>query len=498
LTTIAVGALLAAGWRTQWNRAWRFSQAKAGLWLLLLQLGIGATALWRLRPAAAGTTLASAAVLIVLQAGGWAFFMAFLSGRNQLFGMRTLTLVHVSPAPLLAPVVAAAFFGILRRCWSMLIWAVALGTVAGPWAVPILWILGVVAATLGHLAGLLILIAWVRLAPRALSVTWVAILVLQVVLIWFLVYQVAVGVTPGSLAVALRVLRGPLVSALAALFGLPGLAMLLWLGIAPARLGQAYRDGWLRLSELADGAARPRRSAWPRLAPGAAGVVQAKEWLLAARNPATWFRLGALVLLGLTLFPARPAIERLAAGHLYLVVLGAGLGAVYFAFGELLAAGFSAEGPRLGLLIIAGVSPARLLAGKLLALTPYALLSAVSTWAVSVAVGGSLLQHLAAALATGGVALGLIAVSVGGAACDVKISEAEEEHELAALSTLMEQIPRGFGGNAGMIGSAVWAGCCAWAYSASSPWFLALLGPVPALVLLLGWWRLGRKLRAFE
>lgn len=496
MTAIAIRALLAADWRTTWNREWRFSQAKAGLWIMLLQAGFGATALWRLRPAAAGVTLASAAVLILLQAGTWSFFMAFLTGRNQLFGTRRLTLVHASAAPPLAPVVAAALSGSFRRCWSMLLWAAALGTVAGPWAVPVVWVLGVVSATLGHLAGLLALIAWVRVAPRLLAAAWVAVLVLQVVGIWFALYQVAVGLAPGSLSAVLSALRGPVPLLLSALFGLPGLAMALWLGLAPARLGQAYRDGWLRVGELADGAARPRRSVWPALAPGAAGSVLAKEWLLLARNPATWFRLGALALLGLTLVAARPSVQRLAASHHDLVVLGAGLGAVYFAFGELTAAGFSAEGPRLGLPAMSGVSAARVLAGKVLALAPYVLLSACSTWAVSAAAGDSLPNQAMAMTAALLIALGIIAISAGGAACDARVSEAEDEHELAALSALMEQIPRSIGGNAGMIGAAIWAGGCVWTLSGGPSLWWALLAALPVLVLLLGWWRLRAALAA--
>lgn len=489
-----IRALTAAQWRQDWNRQWRFSPAKAGLWLVLLQLGFGALALWRLRPAAAGMTLAGAAVLMAAQSGSWSFMMAFLTGRTQLFGSRTLILVHVSAAPPLAMVVAAAFSGLFRRAWSMLLWAIALGLVIGWAAVPVLWSLGVLVGTLGHLAGLLALIGWVRLAPRALGAAWVLLLVLQVALIWYLVYQLGAGVEAADLEQVVRSLRGPAVGAVAALFAVPGLCMVLWLGAAPSRLGHAYREAWLRLQELGAAAARPRRSAWPRAAvPGPAGAIVAKEWVLTARNPATWFRLGALLLLALVMVPARSTLISLAAARHDLLVLGAGLGAVFFCFSELIAAGFSAEGHRLGLAVVTGIRPARLLAGKFLAVSPFALLAGLAAWAVSATVGDGSARQAAMAAAALAVGLGTAAIAVGGAACDAQVSEAAEEVDQVALSNLMEQVPRGIGGSLGLIGSGLWAGGCVWAI-ARAPGLWALLAPVPPLALWLGWWRLRDRL----
>ncbi|HWI64201.1 MAG TPA: hypothetical protein VNT75_20375, partial [Symbiobacteriaceae bacterium] len=88
MTGTAVRALVAAEWQQTLNREWRFSRAKLGAWMLLLQLGFGALAFWRLQPAAAGVGLGGAAALTGLQAAGWSFLAAFLSGRNKLYGGR--------------------------------------------------------------------------------------------------------------------------------------------------------------------------------------------------------------------------------------------------------------------------------------------------------------------------------------------------------------------------------------------------------------------------
>ncbi|HWI63972.1 MAG TPA: hypothetical protein VNT75_19220, partial [Symbiobacteriaceae bacterium] len=443
-----------------------------------------ALAFWRLQPAAAGVGLGGAAALTGLQAAGWSFLAAFLSGRNKLYGGRTLALVHASPASSLAPVVAATFSGVGRRAWSMLLWALALSSAAGaPLALPALWALGVAAGSLGHLAGLLTLIAWVRLAPRALGAVWVGVLVVQVVVIYYALYMVGAGAAPVQIAT-------PMAAATALIFGLPGLVMLLWPCLAPARLGAAYRDGWLRLMELADGPNRPRRSVWPRWAPGAAGAVLAKEWVLAARNPATWFRLAALLLLAGALVPGQAALARLAAAHHDLVVLGAGVGATFFVFGELIAAGFSAEGYRLGLAVLSGTGAARLLAGKFLAISPYALATGLTAWTLSAVLGDE--PGTRAAMAGAGLAIGLgqAAIACGGAACDARLTEAEEEHDLAALSALMEQVPRGAGGSLGMAVALLWGAGCVWGAPAM------LLAPVPFLALLAGWWRLRDRLGA--
>ncbi len=485
MTYHAALALTEAAFRERWNRYWRFSRGKLGLWLFLLQLALAAGAVWRFGDQRGVTSFGAAAMAMLLQAGVWSFMSVFLTGRNKLYGNRgAVLLVHISPAPSWSVLFGEVVVGLPGRAWSMLVWAGMLGQLlpggAWWWAVPGLWLEGLVVGSLGQLAGLMVLVAWVRAQPRALAATWAAVLVLQLALMYFVLYLVVTGQPLEGLAS----LRWWAVGGLAAALGLPGAVLLAWLAAAPGRAGSAYREGWLGLAELGDSSARPRRSRWPALVPLGAGAVQAREWLYAARNPFTLFRIAVTAGLLVTLFPFG---SRLAGAHAEQAALGAGLGLVFFAFCEMAAAIFSNEGARTALWVVTGASPAGVLLGKLTALTPYALLSAASAWLAGLAVGVA--GPGALALQGGLAGLGMAAVMAGLGALDVKIAEVQEEDpETEGFSFALEQVPRGVFSVAGMVlAGLLGAGAVLW------PHPVIWLAPVAALGA--GYLRLHRLLR---
>lgn len=485
--SMALGALVRARYQEAFNGRWRFSRVKSGIWIGLLQVAAAAFLLWRLWPAAGSGRLPELVTATLLQHGVWAFIMAFLAGRMELFGERRATVVMLAPAPPFSPVAALVGFHLGRRIYSVLLWSVALGVLLpSPSGIVLLWVTGVAAGTLGELAGLLLLVAWVRLAPRALGAAWVTLLIFQVSLLWYLIYLLATGLPVAEAQAALGALRWWLVGGAGLLFGLPGVCMLLWLLLSPGRLSQAYREGWLRLDELGDAAARPLTSRWPALLPGSAGAVQAVTWLLAARNPATWFRLGALLLLAAGAMAGRPWLTEMAAAHHAWAVVGMGVGLVYFAFGEVPAALFVVDGPRLGLYCAAGVRPGRLLGAKLLAVLPLLLLMGAATlW-----VGGQV-QAAATAMAIGSA---MLAVAVGGGALDLK-GAAEDEAREGALAFLMEQVPRGVGGNLGLVAGGAVGALFVWLLDRGAPGALWGVLPIGALALGAGYLRLRHLLR---
>ncbi|HEY3366186.1 MAG TPA: hypothetical protein VGK74_14125 [Symbiobacteriaceae bacterium] len=508
----AVRALVAAAWRENWNRRWRFSPYKAGFWLLLVQVALTVGAVARMGGAARltagpGAAPGAAFLAMVLQGGVWSFMLVFLSGRGQLYGARSLPLVHIAPAPAYSVPAARVVAELPRRALSMLVWAAVLGFMLPPgerwWAVPALWATGMAAGSAGQLAGLLLLVAWVRTAPRLLGATWAVMFGLQLALFYYVVYLVASGFTLERLAESLGGLRGWLMGGLTVLFGLPGLLMLLWLARTPGRIGTAYRDGWLGLADLGDAAARPRRSRWPAvMAPAfagravwgpAAGAVQAREWLYAARNPFTLFRLAVTALLLLGLIPGRPWLSRLAQVRHDLVVLAVGVGLIFFAFGEMEAALFSNEGARMGLYVMTGVRPGRLLLGKLAAMSPVVLLTALATGLAGLTVGDGPGTAARLALQGGLVGLGMAAVMAGMAALDAGLKEQEELPEMEGLAAGLEQVPRGFFSMAGLVVAGGFGAGLIWQ---PGPVAGAVLWVLPPLALGLGYLRLRRLLLA--
>ncbi|MCL5039158.1 MAG: hypothetical protein M1299_04920 [Firmicutes bacterium] len=501
LATEATWALILAAWREGRNRHWRFSRAKAGLWLLLAQLGAAALAAWRLAGHTHdGNTLLLASA-ISLQAGVGSFLGAFQRGKERLYSHRFLPLVHVSPVSSTSVIMASIGADLPGKAWSALLLSAILGVILSPgsrmWGVPLLWTAGLVAGLLGQLLGLMALVFWARAAPGTLGMAWAGFLGLQLGVLGYLAYLLGTGLPLEALAGVLKSLRRWLFVGVVVLLGLPRMAIALRLTATPQRYGEVYREGWLNLAELADAASGPRRSRWPTLAPGSAGAIQAKEWLLLGRNRLSLIRLALWTIGSVGLVLAGPLLGQLAPPRQDLVILGLALALTWLCYGEVMAALFSTDRPHLILYIVAGVPSARLLAGKLLAMTPFVLFTALSTWTAGLAAGKGAMEGLSLALAGGGQGLGMAVIMVGMAAIDAVPRNQAEEADSEVLTVLFEQIPRGIGGWSGLALSVVFAMVGAWIISGVArvgPLVTAALFISPVLALVPAYLRLRQLL----
>lgn len=462
---VATRAMVLAAWREQWNRGWRFSPAKTGLWLFLTPAAFAGLALWRLggQEIESGVPLALSALCIQAAVAGC--LDGFATGQLRLYGVKTLPLLHVSPAPGFSVVAAELAARLPERAWRGLCWSVGLGFLLPPasrlWGVPLLWVAGVLVGLLGRAAGLLALLLVARRTPGMLKGARNLMMAVQLGLMLYLIYLVAVGADLTALGQALRVGTGFLFG-MAGIVGLPGVAMAIWAVRSPDKAGEAYREGWLNLMELAGEAGRPQCSRWPALADGSPGAVQAMEWLQAWRNRLTLDRVGVWALALALVLWQRGWLGRIAADRHDLIVLGLATGLLWFALGEQVGALNSTDRQRFSLYILAGVRPGRLLLGKLLAALPYVLLGLLGAWVASSAAGDPVPEQVRLALYGGGIALGMAVIMVGGSAAGAGPGGEEEQDQSPELSAIFEQVPRGkaawvaYLGATGFAAGAIW------------------------------------------
>ncbi|MGE5675458.1 MAG: hypothetical protein ACM3XM_16550 [Mycobacterium leprae] len=440
-------ALICAAWTERWNRQWRFSRVRSGLWVLLLQIGMAGALLWRVHGEGFTTGTSFSLWVMLTQAGIWAFLSVFLNS-TRLYGGRSQALLHLSPAPAWSLVVAQVGGDLPRRCWSMLLWALSLSAILPGeqrgWVVPLLWIAGVAIGSFGQFAGIFCVILLVRKAPQAYEGSRILVLLLQLVLFYVGIFLVARTGSLAQVAAGLTVVRrGWFAAGTALLLGVPGLLLLLQLMRHPGQVGEAYRDGWLRLMEMGERGARRRHSTWPAPSRGAAGAIVAREWLQMGRNGITLFRVVAMSLLLGSSFFMRGWLASLAEGRRELVILGIGVGLIWAAYGEMAAALFTSDAAGIGLYLVTGVRASRLMLGKLVALAPYVLLSVLSTLAVALAAGAGGWGGMALAVHGGAVGLGMVLIMIGLGALDLKEQEPGDAPEAREVSAALEQVPMG-------------------------------------------------------
>lgn len=441
----ATRALILAAWQERWNRMWRFSAVKPGLWLGLLQLAFVGLMLWRLGGAAPGANLSLMLIAIVAQAGAGSFLGALARGRESLYTAPVLPLIQISPAPAFSLVAAEVGAELPGRVWSALLLSAALSPMltARAWGVPLLMLVALGAGALGQLAGLLSLMGWVRFAPRTLGAAMAAAMLVYVGVLGYLLYLLAVGIPVAAGLDWLHSNQTWLIGGLAGFLGLPGLAMCLWLLVSPTRAGASYRESWLNLKELAGDSSRPRHSRLPALIGGAAGVIQAKDWVQSARNKLTLLRLAVWVGGIVALIIAGPALSRVAPDRQALLISGLGIGLAWLSLGELVGALFSVEGARIALYVVAGVRPVRLLAAKLLAAAPLALLAGVGNWVAAASAGVALPVQMRMLVLGGALGLGMTGIMVGVAAVRIAVQEEEPDEVSPEMAGMLEQVPRG-------------------------------------------------------
>jgi hypothetical protein len=409
----------------------------------------------------------------------------FLGGRQELFTKRFLELLHVvltDPARLVR---AAVAWAALERLANALFWAALFALVVHDHRVLAFFAVAgtaVVSGMLGYLAGLQLLL-WCARHPRLLEAMWLFLFLVGAGLIAAVGLWWALGADFQQLRAVAAIARRVLVPA-AIVAGSIGAALAIRLRRGGG-LGAAYRESWLQLRESGESGTR-RSSRWPRLLDGAAGALQAKEWVQAARNRTTLLRalvwaglLAIVIVLGPLLAPSTPPARVAAA-------LGIGLALALFNVGEIAAASFRADGPRLAWLVVAQVRPWKVLAGKLVACLPMPIGAVLSVSAAAFGMRVPFATQPALALVTGVAAIAMAMLVVGAAACGARISDQDAGGESDAIAAILEQLPRGIGAWAGLVlAFAVGAAAVVMTHRSGRP-VVSLWLFVPALLVLVG------------
>lgn len=489
-------ALLLAAWRAAFNDAWRFSRLRTGLWRALIHLFLAGLALWRLSSDPPALPAGTLFLLGFAEAWLFALVLLLLRGSERLFTGPVVRLVHLSPAPAQAVVLADVVGSLPQRAWSALVFTLALYPAARPaglWAVAALLAATLAGGILGHLTGLVAVLSMVRRWPGTLVALPAAGMALALSTVLAVSYLLAGGLwEPGLAGLGApapeggRALSGELI--LMAVLSLPGL---LWAaGAIRSRGADAHREGWLAVLEMADRRSRPLRSRWPALLPGPAGALQAQAWLAARRN---WFSLirlafavaGLVLPFFLEVDIARPRVAT--------YCIGAGLLFAIFNYGEQVAGLFSADGEQAALPVLAGTRPHQVLLGKWTAGLPLPLVALATTLVWAWSGGAAPAQALGLAATALAIALGCLTWMIGAGAFDAAPGQAVFRVE-GELAVAFEQVPTRPGGMVGLAGAALLAGAGLWLH-ASAPVWLPALAPLPVLAFLAGAWRVRRLMR---
>lgn len=481
-------AIAAAARRERWNLLWRFSRFKAGAWLLLSQAGAIAAALYNFARSGFSLPFASALSLIAVQSAVWGFASAFTQERDRLYRGRIVELVHLSPAPAHSLPLAGILSDLPSRAWTSLIWAGMFSrtSTGGWWNLPVLWMTSLAVSVATQLFATRLLVAAVRRRPNFLVWLWTLTLAGVAVLTGLFAYALVQPELLGRAGAYLVPVAPPLAALIVAAGAAAGAAALL----RPERLGELYRESWLRFSECSRTASLRVRSRWPALVRGQAGSLQAKDWLMALRNPLTWIRLGALAAVVAAMALLRPWLSSFSLEARRAAAEAVPYGAILFILGEAVAASLPAEREKLALFAVAGSTAGRLLFGKALAAAPVVLLTAVcyalSGWLFA------LEPDLAGRLLEGALSgTGMVALLLGAGAL-----EAPRRHPGLPIDEghqqMFEQIPTGIFSQAGFLAAAAFGAARVW----GPPLAGALAWIAPLVAFAAGWLRLERFFRA--
>lgn len=249
-------------------------------------------------------------------------------------------------------------------------------------------------------------------------------------------------------------------------------------------------ESWIRAAETARTARRRRGSSWPAAWPGPAGAVQAKDWLIAGRNPLTWVRLAALAAGVIALIMLKPWVSALALETRRVAAPAVAFGGALFILGEMMVTLLPSERDRLALLAVSGATAGRVLLGKALAAAPALLLTSglygLSGWAFALDAGVLALMWQGFWAATG-----MTAILLGAGALEAPRPVAALPVD-EAYQHLFEQVPTGLISQAGLLVAAAFGAAQIW----GGPLLAAAAWLAPVTILIAGWLRLDRFLRA--
>lgn len=483
------------GWRTtralarallqeKWNQSIRFSALKMGIWIKLMQIALVVWVVLEFQEAQVFQFSTVVWVLIFLTVL-LSYLDVFGKQEDLLYSNPFLPFIHISPCPPASVLTAAVIADIPHQAFTAALPAIVLGRllpsdmyVTGGLS---LWAIGVLTAVLAQLAGLLMLVGLVRVAPSILGITRILVPGVFISLIAYIVYILITGFPISALQNMLPEMQDDL--RLISLIALaPGVLMLLALLVVPSVIGQVYRQGWeVVYKRYASGGSSIRKSKWPALAGGPIGAIQAKEWLQAGRNRFTLLRAAFFVAGLIAAYLLGPVLAKQPEFWAAYLVIAAAYLVVLFSLGELLAAMFIGEGPNLAFYVIAGTSPKQLLLGKMLASIPTGLAGLISTWLFAYFAGLPWTEQFRLAVIGALLGFGMIFVMIGSAAAGISTKHMEKVADSKLMSQASEQMPSGIGAWTGIGLSLLYGAAGAWAGAGG----LSATGTVLLVVVLL-------------
>jgi|GEM_PF-2445525 len=281
-----------SGWRSSFNRTFRFSKMKTAAIFLVLQVAFFIF-IARRAPAmsAAGSREGLGGILAIMavQMGWFGMMYGFVRGQAQLYQGILVPLFQLTPARPLAFLIGRVIEAVPARAWSCLLWAWAYSSVVpGParWgALPLLAAFGIAVALIAHLAGLLLLTFWSRFSPKSMRNGTMLFGVVTLALVTAALIYLSEGGTVTELATIMRQYRLIAYGVVLTLTGVPGLLLMIGLLIRPAAVEDLYRRGVYQVLELNEADVDRRvRSRWLPLRQHVLRAVLSREWLELARS----------------------------------------------------------------------------------------------------------------------------------------------------------------------------------------------------------------------
>jgi len=509
-------AIALSGWRSTYNRLFRFSRMKSGLIFFALQ-ALMVYVIAQRAPAMAATSaaqgLAGMLALIALQMGWFGLMFGFSRGQMQLYQGLLVPLFQISPARPLAFLLGRVIEAVPQRSWTTLLWAWAYsGVVPGsgrPAALLLLFAAGLAVGMVAHLAGLLLLTFWSRYSPKTMrngSFLFGGLTLAAAT--WAIIY-LAQGGSVTDLALLMRQYRTGVIAGLLLTAGLPGLMLAFALAFAPGWVEDLYRQGLYRVVELGEqDTDRPGRSRWlPIAVDGVMRAVLSREWLQLSRSKIARIQLMIWAAGTVGVFLAGRAMEGAPMERLVQYVGSLSLLAWFMAFGHWVVRVFEQERVTIALYQIAAVPTPKLVAAKFTSIAvPSAILVGLSATIGSLAARLSPLEALqvmgyALLALTGGIFGGF---GVAAATADQEPEEPEAgaapRSEMAAPAAAQSNAWWSLARTAAvLVGTALplWAGAGRSGLAGFLPgglvWSVVLL--VPVLVLVGGIWIMLRTWR---
>jgi hypothetical protein len=424
-----------SGWRSTYNRSFRFSKLKTAAIFIVLQAVFFLFIARRAPltdPNTAQQGYSGLLTLMAIQMGWFGLMFGFGRGQAQLYEGILVPLFQISPARPLAFIIGRVIEAVPSRAWSCLLWAyVYSGIIPGysRWSLALLLAgFGLLVGMVAHLSGLLILAFWSNYSPKTMRNGTYAFGTVTLGMVTWAVIYLSQGGTVTHLSLIMRHYRPVAMGAVSLLGAIPGLLLLGAAVIRPIAVENLYRQGVYKVIELGESdVRRPSRSVWLPIKNNVLRAVLSREWLELARNRITRIQLMVWVAGTIGVIFAGRAMAGQPVTRVVQFVGALSFFTWFMAFGHWVVRVFEKERRTLILYRLAAISTQRFLLAKFLAIfLPSVVLVSLGTMAGSLAAGlglNSMLQVMFWSI------LALVAGTFGGFGLAAATSNEEPEEQ---------------------------------------------------------------------